>query len=807
MGTERFGELLRFYRLRSSITQEELAERTGLSSRAISYMEGGRVRTPHRRTVELLAEGLELAGDEAKLFGDAARAGQRAVAEQATGEPPDSGVTCVLPPVLVELTGRDAELAALAEYADKCVASAKSQIAVIHGLPGAGKTALAIEAAHHLKARFEHGCFFLDLRGMDADPLTPEQAMRRVLHVLGVEARTVPTNPDDLRALYVSLLRDRTMLLVFDNATDEAQVRPLLAGTHGSLVLVTSRNTLVGIDVRHRIALDRLDDENAIELLGLVVGEHRVAAEPEAANRLAALCGGVPLALMIAGNRLASRARWTIEHLVGRLEDERSRLSVLSAGDLQVRAAFEISYHQLEPDAARMFRRLALISGSAISVDLATVASGLPAGTAEMALEKLADASLLGADGAFGRYTCHDLLRVFARERLELAEDAEEIEAARLRLRHWLLETATKAAGYFSHDDREMAGTARETGPAHDRRSAAEWLELEQGNWRSALRDAAAEHEHRRVLDLAAAMHWYSDLRGDGELWREVFGAGVEAARALGDRRAEADQCNYLSWALYILCGQPDKALEAHRGALAAAQEVGDPTLEAWTWYYGSAIISKLSEPAEGVRWNRRAVALFEQAGYPEGQYLAMSFLGKQLHGIGGFDEAVALHRRCVAWYRSNPSTPANDEVLSMVLTRLAESLAAVGDIPSALVHFDEAEALFREHGATQGVARVQSERGKALVKAHRLDEAAVQLRSALRLLDGHRLADGRIEILVQLAEICDQRDEPEQARTHRRQALAECARCDTPAARAAAGRLATELGVPDVGSVGFLAK
>ncbi|ONF71386.1 hypothetical protein AVR91_0211930 [Amycolatopsis keratiniphila subsp. keratiniphila] len=796
VGTRAFGEFLRLYRLRSSMTQEELAERTGISVRAISYMERGRVRTPQRRTVELLSEGLGLTHDEHREFADAGRAGRRTSAD--TDNPDLAGPltsSCALPPELTELTGRDADLEALERYALESVASCRLQLAVVHGLPGSGKTALVVKAAHRLKESFADGCLYLDLRGTDRVPLTTDRAVRQLLHAFGLDERVVPNDPDNRLSLYRSLLRDRTVLLVLDNAADEAQVRPLLATSNGTLVLVSSRNTLTGLDVRHRIGLDRLTPDDAVELLGLVAGQYRVAAEPEEARRVAALCGGIPLALIIAGNRLASRTQWPISYLADRLEDERRRLSVLTAGDLQVRTAFEISYHHLDPDAASMFRRLALVPGSEVSIELAAVVSGQPEETAELSLEKLADASLLTASGTCGRYTCHDLLRVFARERLEREENVEATQDALVRTRHWLLDVATKAALYFDHD-RTGVGAVDGPDPVYDRQSATGWLEAERSSWRCSLRTAAAQGEHRRVLDLAAAMHWYSDLRGDGELWCEVFGAGATAARALGDRRAEAEQSNFLCWALSVLCGKPYEALEVHDRAVAAATEVGDLVLEAWAYYYRSAIDSRLTLPADAVRHNRRAVALFEQADYPTGQYLSMSWLGKQLHMTGEFDEAVTLHRRCVAHYRDQASTPGNDELLSMVLTRYAETLAALGDLSAALPVLDEAEALFRKHGAVVGVARVQHRRGQALLHSRRLAEATDQLLSAFRLLADNRWSDDRVRILEQLSEIYEQRDEPGLAREYRIQALTECTRYETPANRETARKLAGLLGV-----------
>ncbi|EME62753.1 ATP-binding protein [Amycolatopsis decaplanina] len=791
-----FGDFLRFYRLRVPMTQEELAERTGISVRSISDMERGRVRTPQRRTAELLVEGLGLTGKEAGDFADLARSGRRPVLareEPVPVEAPHPVLIAALPPSLTELTGRKAEQRLLDEVAESAASSSRLQVAVLHGLPGAGKTALAVDAGHRHAHRFAQGCLFLDLRGMDPEPLTPDRAVHRLLRGLGLDERQFPNDPEDRLALYRSLVHDREILLILDNAANEAQVRPLLATSPGSMVLVTSRSTLTGLNARHRLALDVLSGDEAVDLLGVAAGEPRLKAEPAAARRVAELCGGVPLALLIAGNRLASRPQWTIAHLADQLENERRRLSVLSAGDLQIRTAFALSYHHLAPETARVFRRLALVDGPDVSVELVAIASGSPADEVEAELENLAEASLLGFSGAPGRFTTLDLLRVFAKEKLETTESAEDVREASERVRNWLLAVATKAAQYFDHDRTEVTFTVDGPDPVHDRESSARWLAEEQHHWRGALRSAAALGAHRQVLELAQSMHWYSDLRGTGPLWREVFGAGAAAAEALGDVRSAGEQLNYVSWALYALCGDPHAARVAHERAVAAATEAGDLVTQAWAWYYGSAITRRLGSPREAALLSRRSVDLFERADYPNGRHLALSLLGSMLHTLGEFDEAVAVQRRSEAYYRGSATAPGNDELLSMVLTRLAESLAAKGDVATALDLLDEAESLFRRHGAKFAVAKAQHLRGRILFKANRPAEAEEQLLSALAEA---RWSETKIEIMIQLAKLADATGKPAEAKAHRVHALAECARYETPIARKTGRELAAELGV-----------
>ncbi|WP_370947069.1 helix-turn-helix domain-containing protein [Amycolatopsis sp. cg5] len=792
-----FGDFLRFYRLRLALTQEELAQRTGLSVRALSDMERGRARSPHRRTVDLLIAGLELTGAEAAEFAAQSRVGRVAAAadKPVRGRALELSIARGLPPVLTELTGRETELQVLADFAEEAESSAGARVAVIHGLPGVGKTALAVEAGSRLAERFADGCHFVDMRGTDPVPLPPEQAVHRLLRGFGVQDRAIPADPDDRFALYHSLLLDREVLLILENAANEAQVRPLLAASPGTVVLVTSRKTLAGLNAHRRLALGLLDEDSAVRLLAVVAGAARVGAEPDAARRIARLCGGVPLALLIAANRLASRPQWTIESLAVQLEDERRRLTVLAAGDLQVRAAFEISYHQLAPEAARMFRLVALMPGPHTTVETAAVLTGEPPSRVAAALAELVDASLFGDFGAAGRYTCHDLLRVFARERLELDEPPETAEAAGKRIRDWLVAVATKAGLFFDPDRAATAAPIDGPDPVPDRATAKRWLVDEQLNWHAALLATVERGEHRKVLDLATGMYWYSYLNGVGDLWRGVFETGVAAARALGDAKATAEQLNCLAWVRYALCEQPREALELNELAVRASADSGDLVSEAWSWYCRASIELRLGSPADAIAIAKRSVGLFEKAGNQVGRHLAMSMLGTMLHAAGEFTEAVAVNAESLAYFRAAEGFLGEDELLGLglVLIRCADTFAAVGDTPAALDLLDEAERLFTRYGVDAGLARVRFTRGKALIAAGDPAGAGAQLVSTL---EEARWPEIRIEILTLLAELADANDEPPRAREYRVRALAECARYDTPSVRVAASRLAATLGL-----------
>ncbi|KJK32971.1 transcriptional regulator, XRE family protein, partial [Lentzea aerocolonigenes] len=245
----------------------------------------------------------------------------------------------------------------------------------------------------------------------------------------------------------------RKVLVLLDNAASEAQVRPFLAAAPGSRTLVTCRRTLAGLEGVRWLYLDPFDDGDAEALLEAVVGVDRVRAEPDVVGELVELCGNLPLALRIVGNRLASRPHWSLRYLVDQLRDERTRLTGLSAGDLQVRSAFEVSYRGLSPEGRVLFRRLAAVPGADFGVELAQVAGGLTESEAFGLLDELVDASMVLAGPVEGRFRFHDLLRLFARERWETEDDEADRSLTTEAVLDHLLDMATAAGERFSPEE------------------------------------------------------------------------------------------------------------------------------------------------------------------------------------------------------------------------------------------------------------------------------------------------------------------------------------------------------------------
>ncbi|GFJ80869.1 NB-ARC domain-containing protein [Phytohabitans houttuyneae] len=301
-----------------------------------------------------------------------------------------------LPPDLGDFADREAYLATLLERLESR-SDDRIAIATVAGKAGVGKTALAIRVAHQVARRFPGGQLYVNLRGVEEQAVTPEDALAGFLRDLGVPGPVIPEDLQERARMYRARLAGRRVLVVLDNAADEVQIRPLVPSSPGSAVLVTSRRPLAGLEGAQPLVLDVMDHQAAHTLFSSVVGAQRVAADPEAASRIVDLCGGLPLAVRIAGARLATKPHWTLSGFVRRLSDEGERLAELRAGDLEVRASFALSYHDLEPRQHLAFQALGLSNAP----DFApwTLAALLDCTAREAAdlLEGLADAQLVEA--------------------------------------------------------------------------------------------------------------------------------------------------------------------------------------------------------------------------------------------------------------------------------------------------------------------------------------------------------------------------------------------------------------------------
>ena len=345
-----------------------------------------------------------------------------------SGEPVVPGL---LPRDVPGFTGRAGELDRLCRQAP----GGRVVVTAIGGTAGVGKTALAVHAAHRLLPQFPDGHLYADLRGYTAgqSPAEPVEVLGVFLRRLGAPGEEMPDGVEERSGLLRQLLASRRVLMVLDNAAAEAQVRPLLPGAGSSLVLITSRSVLSGLEVDERIDLDVLPVDEATALLAGLIGTQRAAAEPAAVEQVAGWCGRLPLALRIAGQLLAAHPAWPVAKLARMLAGERDRLQQLAAGDLRVRAAFEVSYRQLGDGDARLFRLLGLHPGPDFDVAAAASLAGIKEGAAGLVLDRLLLAHLVTEDGS-GRFGMHDLLRLYAGGTCQEADDQATRAAVEARM-------------------------------------------------------------------------------------------------------------------------------------------------------------------------------------------------------------------------------------------------------------------------------------------------------------------------------------------------------------------------------------
>ncbi|WP_433234968.1 helix-turn-helix domain-containing protein [Streptosporangium sp. CA-135522] len=732
---ESFGRLLRSLRHAANLTIEELSHTSGVSVRAIGDMERGASRGPQRRTVEALAEALRLDDAQRVMLSEAARAGRPRQEAPAPG-------ACELPREVGDFTGRARELGTLRELAGLAGDGKAAVVAAVSGAAGIGKTALAVRAAGHLADLFPDGRFYLDLRGMDPVPLDWGTALSRLLKALGVAERRIPADEEDRAGHYRALLRERRCLIILDNAAHEGQVRPLLPSGGPVMTLVTGRRPLAGLEGVHQVPLAHLAAEEAAALLRAIVGAERAEADPDGVAQVASLCGNLPLALRIAGNRLQSRPGWTVGQLAARLGDEGRRVESLAAGDLSVAAAFALSYRQLSLPARQSFRRLALTAAPDFGVPMTAVLAEIGPAEAEDALEELVDLGLLQSPYP-GRYRFHDLVRLFARARLSEEEPVVAQRQARRRMDDWLLEVATVAGRWFEPDYGAPPQDWSSLVELNSSQEAQEWLQSESEAWLAALRQAARVGEHVRVVEVAEAMHWFSDLWMHWGHWPEVFDLSATAARAMGDRTQEAVHLNYLSWARTYCQARYGEAEATALRALELARDVGDVRQQGWALTYATwALWGRDDQPSRetALSHTRQAAECFQQAGDTEGYAQAMVSVGNCLRRIGRVEESVRHNLALVDRLRDpafGGSSAIVNHAVGAALDLVGEGYLELGRWQEAADHYRQALPELRRRPIVRAMALSLTNMGKALVRLEQAEQAREAFWEAVELYEG----------------------------------------------------------------------
>ncbi|MFJ3671068.1 BTAD domain-containing putative transcriptional regulator [Streptomyces sp. NPDC090106] len=729
----------------------------------------------YRETQTLLADelGVDPGPELQTMYQRVLRADAGLLAPAAPAEPaaplpvPAPAVPAQLPTGLASFVGRRAELAEVSALPS----SGAVVISAIAGMAGVGKTTFAVHWARQVADRFPDGQLYLNLRGFDPAglPVPPEHALRTLLESLGADANGLTQDVDTLATRYRTLLTGKRVLLLLDNARDAAQVRPLLPGAPGSLVIVTSRNQLTGlvaVNGAHSLNLGLLSLEEARELLAHRLGEARITAEPDAVQEIIARCARLPLALAITAARAVTRPVISLASIAAELSDSAEGLDAFHGDDTaDVRAVFSWSYHALTADAARLFRLLALHPGPDISLPAAASLVGLTVPRTRRLLGELVQAHLVG-EAVPGRYASHDLLRTYATELIETVEPPEQARAARLRMFDHYLHTAHEAAALTTSRALISLAPAVEGAGAEnlgdDAGRATAWFAAEEAVLLAVVKEAAARREDAHTWRLSWAIGHYLHLRG---LWREQEGvhlAAMDAARRLGDRtaqghvhngltlatgnlgrfddarvhaesavelftessgmRAYADSYYNLAW-VRVRQGDPQAALGAVQQSLAlfrdCVRELGGDdrrgqravatALNAVGWCH-----TLLGQHQEALDHCRQALALQQELEHDAGTADTWDSIGHALHHLGQYDEAVAAYHHALALYRQLDAP----RLRAITLMHLGDTYVSAGRPDAARAEWTEAL-----HAMNQlGDADAERIAEPVLHRLHRLD-------------------------------------------------------------------------------------
>jgi DNA-binding SARP family transcriptional activator/Tfp pilus assembly protein PilF len=627
------------------------------------------------------------------------------VALRAVPPPAAQLVPAQLPAPVDGFVGRAAQLdqldASLAAALDGAGAPTLV-IAAIEGTAGVGKTSLAVHWAHRVRDRFPDGQLYLNLRGYaTSPPVQPAQALAQFLRALGVPDERVPLDVDEAAAMYRTLLADRRMLVVLDNAAGPEQVRPLLPGSPRCAVLVTSRDRLGGLvasDGARRLDLDVLDAGDARALLARILGGSRAGAHPQAVAELARLCGFLPLALRIAAANLAGRPGASVAQYVTELGDG-NRLAALQVdGDesLAVRAAFDLSYAALKPAECSMFRLLGLVPGPDVDTPAAACLAGTSPHQARRTMHRLVGAHLVNEPTA-DRFTLHDLLRQYARSLADAEDGPSGTAAAMHRLGDFYLDATHAAADLLYLETVRLPAPPAPAGqrlaaPFADHTRALAWLDTERANL-VALVHAAAEHGPR-----PAAWQLADNLRGYFYLRRHLvdhLAVATDAVRAAQGRPMAQATAHLSLGAAHDAGGHTGPAIANYTTALALAEQAG------WLEGQGAAlnnlgtVHSQTGRHRQAAQRFAQAAAVFERAGRLIGQAICLDNLGIVRRELGELEPAAALHAQAIDLHRQTgfPVGHAN------ALTNLAAVYHDLGRLDQAWRHYSEALTLHRQTG------------------------------------------------------------------------------------------------------------
>jgi DNA-binding SARP family transcriptional activator len=688
-----------------------------------------------------------LAGDESlqtTTHGAKATAKATAPADEASAEP-ETLAPFQLPTDIADFTGR-AELVdrmedMLTGDGDGNASDYATRVVVLAGKPGVGKSALAVHVAHRLGDKsFPDGQLYCDLGGSRTEPTSPADVLGRFLRALGVPGETVPERADERAEMYRQLLARRRILVLLDDVAGESQVRPLLPGSGGSVVVVTSRARLTGLAGARVCDVEVFDADEAVGLLAGVVGEERVAREPAAAEALIRLVGRLPLALRIVAARLGARPHWSLAWMLERLSDERRRLDELAHGELMVRASLALTYDGLEPRARRLLGLLGTLDGPSFPNWVAAALLDADYLDAADLLEVLVDAQMVevAAMDVAGspRYKLHGLIRLFAREQLERNEPAVDREAAIGRVTGgWLALTDAAHRRIYGGDFTVLHGPAPRWQPPASYADRAlvdplAWLECEHANLCSSVSLTADSGLDDHCWDLAVSLVTLFEARCYFDDWERTHRVALAAAQQRGNRRGVAAvRCSLGS-------------LHLSRGQLSAAEEELEP-----------------------------ALGELEELGDRHGSALAMRNLALLDHTRGAKDRARERYATALAGFRAVGDLIGQAHVLGQV----AQIELDRGELATAGAHLADALAICQEVGGRRVEVQLRYKQSELMLRDDRPAEARAVLTDLLATVREWGDIVGESRILRRLGQVTVRLGEADVAERLLTDALVAC--------------------------------
>ena len=783
-----FAGLLRQLRVQAQLTQEKLAEAAGVSPRSVSDLERGINRTARLDTARLLAGALGLGEPVRGLFVAAALgqvpAEQVLTARQQVAGDGFAAVTRALPRDIAAFIGRQAELAQLLGGLGAVAGGGVVSIHAIDGMAGVGKTTFAVHAAHQLTGAFPDGQFFVPLHAHTPGqrPVGPADALGSLLLTAGIPASLIPPGADARAGRWRDFVAGKKILLLLDDAASHEQVRPLLPGTPGSLVLVTSRRRLTALEDATVISLDVLPPGEATALLARLAARPGLRPGDTEASGIARLCGHLPLAIGMIASQLRHHPARTPGQLAGELAAARDRLALMRAENLSVASAFDLSYTDLTEAQQRLFRRLGLIPGPIFDGYAIAALDGTSLDAARRHLDELYDQHLI-SEPAPGRYRLHDLLRQHARAGAATDSPADT-DAATGRLLNYYLHTAAAASHriptWTTVHDSQLPGDP----PAHSPRlltleQAIAWLETERGNLHAAAGHAAATGRAVHAVQIPAAVGGFLRAQGHWDQAAALHQAAAATARAAGDRHGQAlalRQLGILGW----MTGDLQAAAACLTQAADLYGEAGDQPGQAYTLDHLGVVHQLTGDYPAALASRQQALTLARCSGDRLAEAVALTHLGWLQQLTGRLPEATASLEQALALARSLGHQLAEADALS----HLGRVQADTGDYPAAAESLEQSLALYRSLGHRPFQATALNSLGELATRTAATQQARDHYAQALTIARDTGMPFEEARALEGIGHSHLQDGNPHQAALQLHEALAIYQRTDTPSAQ-----------------------